>query len=286
MLLLEAGRDTPPGTEPADVLDTYPTSYYNPDYFWPELKVHWRLASNSPLTGYSQGRIMGGGSSVMGMVALRGTPDDYAEWEAAGATGWGWHDVLPFFRKLESDQDFAGTMHGTDGPVPVWRLPRDKWPPISKVLEGFAGERQFPFVADMNADFRDGYAVVPISNWPGRPAVSAGSSCRMPSSTCRSSALAPARAKPTGRPPRVATRCNRSPQKYRECEAQYPYCAHPARSERFTVSRDRPHSTGVESTTETSSAHSEVSAASTRITTVIRAAEARSRLLYPGCSGR
>ena len=60
----------PPGGEPADVLDTYPTSYYNTDYFWPELKVHWRLASNSPLTGYLQGRIMGGGSSVMGMVAL------------------------------------------------------------------------------------------------------------------------------------------------------------------------------------------------------------------------
>ena len=173
VLLLEAGRDTPPGAEPADVLDTYPTSYYNTNYFWPELKVHWRLASNSPLTGYSQGRIMGGGSSVMGMVALRGTPDDYAEWEAAGATGWGWNDVLPFFRKLESDQDFAGGMHGTDGPVPVWRLAKDKWPPISKVLEGFASERQFPFVADMNADFRDGYAVVPISNWPGKRASAA-----------------------------------------------------------------------------------------------------------------
>ena len=108
VLLLEAGQDTPPGGEPADVLDTYPTSYYNPAYFWPELKVHWRLASNSPLTGYSQGRIMGGGSSVMGMVALRGTPDDYAEWEELGAAGWGWNDVLPFFRKLENDFDFGG----------------------------------------------------------------------------------------------------------------------------------------------------------------------------------
>src|SRR4029077_20022649 len=77
VLLLEAGQDPAPGHEPADVLDTYPGSYYNPAYFWPELKVHWRLASNSPLTGYSQGRILGGGSSVMGMVALRGTPDDY-----------------------------------------------------------------------------------------------------------------------------------------------------------------------------------------------------------------
>src|SRR4029078_11092351 len=75
VLLLEAGQDTPPVREPADVLDTYPASYYNAAYFWPELKVHWRLAGNSPLTGYSQGRIMGGGSSGMGIVPLRGSPD-------------------------------------------------------------------------------------------------------------------------------------------------------------------------------------------------------------------
>ena len=173
VLLLEAGRDTPPGGEPADVLDTYPASYYNAAYFWPELKVHWRLASNSPLTGYSQGRIMGGGSSVMGMVALRGTPDDYAEWEDAGAAGWGWNDVLPFFRKLETDKDFSGAMHGTDGPVPIWRLPKDRWPPISTALQSFADERQIPFVADMNGDFRDGYAVAPISNWPDKRASAA-----------------------------------------------------------------------------------------------------------------
>jgi 5-(hydroxymethyl)furfural/furfural oxidase len=174
VLLLEAGLDTPPGGEPADVLDTYPTSYYNPSYFWPELKVHWRLASNSPLTGYSQGRIMGGGSSVMGMVALRGTPDDYAEWEALGASGWGWNDVLPFFRKLEKDFEYGGSeLHGGDGPVPVRRIPKEEWPPLSKALEGFAAERQFPTVNDMNADFRDGYASVPISNWPDKRASAA-----------------------------------------------------------------------------------------------------------------
>src|ERR1051325_2202728 len=127
VLLLEAGRDTPPGAEPADLVDTYPTSYYNPDYFWSELKVHWRLASNSPLTGYSQGRIMGGGSSVMGMVALRGTPDDYAEWVELGAAGWSWDDVLPYFNKLERDLDFAGPLHGASGPTPIRRTPPADW---------------------------------------------------------------------------------------------------------------------------------------------------------------
>jgi len=74
VLLLEAGRDTPPGAEPADVLDTFASSYYNKAYMWPGLKCHWRTRENSPATSYDQARIIGGGSSVMGMVALRGTP--------------------------------------------------------------------------------------------------------------------------------------------------------------------------------------------------------------------
>jgi 5-(hydroxymethyl)furfural/furfural oxidase len=173
VLLLEAGPDTPPGREPADVLDTYATSYYNDAYFWPDLKVHWRRKDNSPPVGFSQGRIMGGGSSVMGMVAYRGTPDDYAEWEAQGATGWGWHDVLPFYRKLEHDLDFGGGEHGKDGPVPIRRTGVEDWAPLSKAVLAYAQERQIPFLADMNTDFRDGYGAVPMSNWPGKRASAA-----------------------------------------------------------------------------------------------------------------
>ena len=173
VLLLEAGPDTPPGNEPADVLDTYATSYYNDAYFWPGLKVHWRRKDNSPLVGFSQGRIMGGGSSVMGMVAYRGTPDDYAEWEAHGAAGWGWNDVLPYYRRLENDLDFGGDMHGRSGPVPIRRTRPDDWAPLSKAVHAFAQERQIPFIADMNADFRDGYGAVPMSNWPDKRASAA-----------------------------------------------------------------------------------------------------------------
>jgi 5-(hydroxymethyl)furfural/furfural oxidase len=173
VLLLEAGQDTPPGNEPADVLDTYATSYYNDAYFWPGLKVHWRRKDNSPLVGFSQGRIMGGGSSVMGMVAYRGTPDDYAEWEAHGADGWGWNNVLPFYRKLEHDLDFDGELHGKEGPVPIRRTKPQDWAPLSKAVHAFAQERQIPFIADMNGDFRDGYGAVPMSNWPNKRASSA-----------------------------------------------------------------------------------------------------------------
>jgi 5-(hydroxymethyl)furfural/furfural oxidase len=173
VLLLEAGQDTPPGGEPADVLDTYPISYYNDAYMWPGLKIHWRLKDNSPPTTFSQGRLMGGGSSVMGMVALRGTPDDYAEWEELGATGWGWKDVLPYFRKLETDLDFAGELHGSNGPVPIRRTRQEDWPALTRAVFQFAQERQIPYVADMNADFRDGYGSVPMSNWPHKRASAA-----------------------------------------------------------------------------------------------------------------
>ena len=166
VLLLEAGRDLPAGAEPDDVLDSYPRSYYNDAYFWPGLKVHWRRKDNSPPVGFSQGRVLGGGSSVMGMVAYRGTPDDYAEWQSLGAAGWGWDDVLPYYRKLETDWDFDGAMHGKAGPVPIRRTAAEDWAPLSKAVHAFAQERQIPFVADMNADFRDGYGSVPMSNWP------------------------------------------------------------------------------------------------------------------------
>jgi 5-(hydroxymethyl)furfural/furfural oxidase len=173
VLLLEAGRDLVPGAEPADVLDSYARSYYNDAYFWPGLKVHWRRKDNSPLVGFSQGRVIGGGSSVMGMVAYRGTPDDYSEWEALGAAGWGWNDVLPYYRKLESDWDFDGAQHGKDGPVPIRRTKPQDWAPLAKAVHVFAQERQIPFIADMNADFRDGYGAVPMSNWPEKRASAA-----------------------------------------------------------------------------------------------------------------
>jgi 5-(hydroxymethyl)furfural/furfural oxidase len=164
VLLLEAGKDTPPGAEPADIADIFPASYFNRKYFWPELKAHWRKQNNSPETGFPQGRIFGGGGSVMGMVALRGTPDDYDHWEQLGARGWGWENVLPYFRKLETDWNFKGDLHGATGPVPIRRVDRASWPPLARAVEEFAYSRRIPFIADMNADFRDGYGCLPISN--------------------------------------------------------------------------------------------------------------------------
>ena len=173
VLLLEAGRDAPPGQEPADILDVYPSSYYNKSNMWPALKVHWRERHNSPAIGFDQGRIIGGGSSVMGMAALRGTPGDYDEWERLGAAGWNWDGVLPYFRRLEHDLDFSGDLHGADGPTPVRRVTRDAWTPVARAAHVYAEMRQMPLVADMNGDFRDGYCALPMSNTTERRASAA-----------------------------------------------------------------------------------------------------------------
>ncbi len=172
VLLLEAGIDTPPGSEPEDIADVYPTSYFNKQYFWPGLKAHWRQPAGGG-TPFPQARVMGGGGAVMGMVALRGCAQDYDRWRDAGAHGWGWDDVLPWFNKLENDWDFQGLSHGANGPVPIRRLQRKQWPPIAHAVERYCVEHGITHIADMNADFRDGYGAVPMSNTLTRRASSA-----------------------------------------------------------------------------------------------------------------
>jgi choline dehydrogenase-like flavoprotein len=111
---------------------------------------------------------MGGGSSVMGMVAYRGTPDDYAEWEAFGADGWGWNQVLPFYRKLEHDLDFGGDQHGKDGPVPIRRTRPEDWAPLSKAVHVYAQERQVLHRRRQTRISATAYGAVPMSNWPDK----------------------------------------------------------------------------------------------------------------------
>ena len=173
VLLLEAGPDTAPGREPADVLDTYPTSYYNSRYMWQDTKGYWRDPRSSAQVAFRQARILGGGSSVMGMVALRGTPDDYAQWAAAGATGWDWDGVLPYFNRLETDLDFTGACHGHDGPVPIGRLEEQKWSPLLRALLAPREDVSASRIVDFNADFRDGMGSLPASMFADKRASAA-----------------------------------------------------------------------------------------------------------------
>ncbi|MDB5429998.1 MAG: choline dehydrogenase BetA [Caulobacter sp.] len=172
VLLIEAGMDTPPGQTPADILDPYPSSYTNPRYRWP-LSGHALTEETSPPIPLLHAKVMGGGSSIMGMIMLRGTAEDYDGWASAGARGWSWREVLPYFRRLETDLDFGGALHGNDGPTEIRRHRPDDWPPLAKAARAYAARMGLPFVADMNADFSDGYGALPIAGTTQRRASSA-----------------------------------------------------------------------------------------------------------------
>ena len=120
VLLLEAGPDFYPEDEPADIRDPYPyAAAFNPAYHWDELTARFGThadARDRPRR-YEQARLLGGGSSINGLLANRGTPDDYDNWAANGAQGWAWSDVLPYFRKLESDPEIRAKMKNSARPL-------------------------------------------------------------------------------------------------------------------------------------------------------------------------
>jgi 5-(hydroxymethyl)furfural/furfural oxidase len=164
VVLLEAGIDTPPWNVPEDIVDLYPRSYFNRAYMWPGLEAEQSAGNDGRATPFPQARVLGGGSSVMGMVAVRGVPSDYDGWQASGADGWAWPDVLGYFRRLESDWDFAGELHGTCGPVPIRRHRIEDWPPFCAAVGDAAQSLGWGLIDDMNAAFGDGYGRLPMSS--------------------------------------------------------------------------------------------------------------------------
>ncbi|GAO22360.1 choline dehydrogenase [Alicycliphilus sp. B1] len=73
--------------------------------------------------GYQpRGKVLGGSSSVNAMVYVRGHPDDYDHWAAAGNPGWGWRDVLPYFLRAEHNERWDNAWHGRGGPLNVMDL--------------------------------------------------------------------------------------------------------------------------------------------------------------------
>ncbi len=91
-----------------------------------------------------------------GLGTNRGSPDDYDEWVAAGATGWNWEAVLPYFRRLERDLECDGELHGKDGPLPVRRVPEDWRSGFVRATVAVLAERGSPEKPDQNGPWEDG----------------------------------------------------------------------------------------------------------------------------------
>jgi choline dehydrogenase-like flavoprotein len=85
----------------------------------------------------------------------------------AGADAWSYDEVQPYYRKLERDLDLGGNHHGKDGPIPVSRIPRESWSPVSAAFATACAEAGFARDADVNAPGSIGVGPLPLNNVDG-----------------------------------------------------------------------------------------------------------------------
>jgi choline dehydrogenase len=119
-----------------------------------------RATDDQPEMHVPRGKILGGTSAINGQVYLRGVPDDYDDWASWGNDEWSFEKLLPFFRKLESDQDFSDDWHGNAGPIPVRRNQRDSLTPDQIAFYDACLAAGYPECADHNNP--DGWGVGPL----------------------------------------------------------------------------------------------------------------------------
>jgi choline dehydrogenase len=119
---------------------------------------------------YPQGKFLGGGSSVNGALAFRGSPADYDGWAARGNPRWSWDRMLPCFRRLEHDLDFGAdrAVHGTSGPVPIVRWARDELLPVQEAFADACVGIGIPWTPDHNHPDSTGIGPLPMNRAEGR----------------------------------------------------------------------------------------------------------------------
>ena len=150
VLLLEAGtKDTNPWIH---VPLGYTKTYTDPRVNWmfdsePEKELNGRTLYQP------RGKVLGGTSSINGMVYMRGTPTDYDGWRQKGCEGWGYDDVLPFFKKAEDQERGPSEFHGAGGPLHVSNPVRC---PLGDAMVQAAIEAGVPANDDFNGATQEG----------------------------------------------------------------------------------------------------------------------------------
>src|SRR5947208_4735765 len=123
-----------------------------------------------------RGKVLGGSSSINGLLYVRGQHEDYDRWRQRGNAGWGYDDVLPYFKKAENQQRGADEFHGAAGPLPVsdWRHAD----PLSEAFVVAATEAGIPANPDFNGATQEGAGFFQTTTRRGRRASSAFSYLR------------------------------------------------------------------------------------------------------------
>lgn len=116
-----------------------------------------------------RGRVVGGSSSINGMVYVRGHAHDYDTWEEMGAQGWAYADVLPYFKRMEHWHGEDGTpsdFRGTDGPLHITRGPRNN--PLFDAFVTAGRQAGYNTTADYNGQAQEGFGAMEATIWKGR----------------------------------------------------------------------------------------------------------------------
>jgi len=168
VLLIEAGgRDVNPWIH-------IPVGYFR-TMGDPALDWCYRTEPDPGLNGRSlpwpRGKVLGGSSSLNGLLYVRGQPQDYDRWQQMGNSGWGWDDVLPYFRRAEDQERGEDAFHGTGGPLTVSnaRLSR----PICDAWVEAAQKAGYAFNPDYNGATQEGVGYFQLTSRNGRRCSSA-----------------------------------------------------------------------------------------------------------------
>ena len=143
----------------------YGKSFYNPAVNW-----MYRGAPDPGLAGreayWPRGKVLGGSSSINAMVFVRGQPADFDEWAAMGNAGWSWDEVLPWFRKLEDNEQGADAWRGAGGPMRVSDV-SGQVHPLCKVYLQAGGQAGLPHNPDFNGASQEGVGIYQITTQGG-----------------------------------------------------------------------------------------------------------------------
>ena len=154
----------------------------NDNYHWVHIPVGYLYCINNPRTdwcfttekeehlngrslSYPRGKLLGGCSSINGMIYMRGQAHDYDLWRQMGCTGWGWDDVLPLFKKSQDFYKGADAMHGIGG---EWRVEkaRVRWAVLDAFQEA-AQEAGIPAIDDFNRGDNEGSSYFDVNQRSG-----------------------------------------------------------------------------------------------------------------------
>ena len=168
VILLEAGgRDLNPWIH---IPVGYFKTIHNP-------KVDWCYVTepdpglNGRSIEWPRGKVLGGSSSLNGLLYVRGQPQDYNRWRQMGNTGWGWDDVLPLFKRAENNERGADEFHGNTGPLSVSNMRIQR--PITDAWVAAAQAAGYKFNPDYNGADQEGVGFFQLTARNGRRCSSA-----------------------------------------------------------------------------------------------------------------